>query len=118
MNEPLNQFCDFKLEKDVEELYFSMGILDERKRPCIWSMSNDNNRIKFRDMNKGKYRIIIQYKKHHLMPGAYIPIVAIRNSSTGETYERILPKSSFKVSGNFLERGIIHTTGEWEIKEL
>ena len=118
IDEALNQFCDFKLEKDVEELYFSMGILDERKRPCIWSMSNDNNRIKFRDMNKGKYRIIIQYKKHHLMPGAYIPIVAIRNSATGETYERILPKSSFKVSGNFLERGIIHTTGEWKIKEL
>ncbi len=118
INEPLNQFCDFKLEKDVKELYFSMGILDERKRPCIWSMSNDNNKVKFKNLNKGKYRIIVQYKKHHLMPGIYIPNIAIRNSATGETYERIPPKSSFKVAGNLLERGIIHVEGEWKIKKI
>jgi len=118
MNESLNQFCDFKLEKNVEELYFSMGILDERKRPCIWSISNDDNRVKFRSLNKSKYRIIVQYKKHHLMPGVYIPSVAIRNSATGETYERILPDRSFKVNGNLLERGIVHAKGEWKIKNL
>lgn len=47
MDEPLNQFCDFKLEKDVEELFFSMGILDEQKRNCIMSVSNDNNKVTF-----------------------------------------------------------------------
>jgi len=118
MNEPLNQFCDFKLEENIKELYFSMGILDERKRPCIWSMSNDNNKVKFRNLNKGKYRIIVQYKKHHLMPGIYIPNIAIRNGTTGETFERILPKSSFKVTGDLLERGIVHAEGEWKIKKV
>ncbi len=118
MNEPLNQFCDFKLEKDVEELHFSMGILDEQKRPCIWTVSNDNDKVNFRNLNKGRYRIVVQYKKHHLMPGAYIPMVSIRNSATGETYERILPKRAFKVSGNLLERGIVHAEGEWKIKKL
>ena len=52
------------------------------------------------------------------MPGIYIPTVAIRNSATGETYERILPKKSFKVAGPLLERGTVHATGEWKIKKL
>jgi hypothetical protein len=52
------------------------------------------------------------------MPGVYIPNISIRNRATGETYERILPKSSFKVAGNLLERGIIHAEGEWKIKKV
>lgn len=118
MDEPLNQFCDFKLEKDVEELSFSMGILDEQKRTCIWSISTDNNKVKFRHLNKGKCRVIVRYKKHHLMPRAYIPNVAIRNNATGETYERILPKGFFKVTGNFLERGIVHAEEKWKLEKL
>ncbi len=118
MDEPLNQFCDFRLGKDVENLSFSMGILDEQKRNCIWSISDDNNKVRFRQLNKGKYRVIVQYKRHHLMPGIYISNVAIRNSATGETYERILPKGSFKVTGSLLERGIVHAEEEWKLEKL
>lgn len=94
-----------------------MGILDEQKRNCIMSASNDNNKVRFRQLNKGKYRVIAQYKEHHLMPGDYIPNIAIRNTATGETYERILPGASFKVTDNLLERGIVHAEEEWKLEK-
>jgi len=44
--------------------------------------------------------------------------LTILNSATGETYERILPGASFKVTGNLLERGIVHAEEEWKLEKL
>jgi len=44
--------------------------------------------------------------------------LTLRNSATGETYERILPRGSFKVNGNLLERGIVHAEEEWKLEKL
>lgn len=118
MAEPLIIFLDFELKEDIKELCFYMGILDENKRICIWSVSNDNNKVIFTNKKAGKYRITVCYRNHHLMPGNYIPITAVRNGLTGETYEKLWIKKSFQIQGGILERGIINAREEWMLNKL
>ncbi|MBN1493704.1 MAG: ATP-binding cassette domain-containing protein [Candidatus Omnitrophica bacterium] len=118
IDEPLIQFCDFILNNDVAGLYFSISIYDQHKRPCLWSVSSDMEDCKFDDFKKGKYRIIVRYESHCLMPGIYLPSIAIRNNSTGETYERILLKDSIEIVGEMPSRGIVNTEKEWSLIEL
>jgi len=118
MKESLNIFLDFELLKYIEELCFYIGVLDENMRVCIWSVSNDNNKIIFKKNEKGKYRIIINYKNHHLMPGNYIPITAVRNGITGETYEKFWEKKTFQINGKVFERGVIHSEALWKLEKI
>lgn len=120
LNEPLNIFCEFETKKYIDELVFSVSILNDKHDSCIWVMNNDNNKANFRDIQKGKHRLMVSISQHHLAPGIYIPNVAIRNSKTGETYERVLSKNSFRVvsDGNVLERGIVAVNESWNLKKL
>ena len=117
MNEPLMLYCDFEVKKHLEGLYFSVAVLNEEHKPCIWIMSNDNKKMDFKNIKEGKYRLIVKIANHHLMPSVYTPNIAMRNNKTGETYERILPNSSFKVTSDnvTLERGIVHVSEEWKL---
>ena len=83
-------------------------------------MSNDNNKVEFANIASGKYRVLVKIPEHHLTPGIYIPNIAIRNNETGETYERILANTSFRVKsdGNKLERGFVNVDEQWEIVRL
>ena len=99
------------------ELYFSVGILDEKRIICIWQKSNDND-LRFYNLSKGKYRLIVNYKNSNLVPGVYTPTFAIRNSMTGETYERLGYLASFSVEGNTIPRGIVHAESEWKMEKI
>jgi lipopolysaccharide transport system ATP-binding protein len=115
LDEPLNYFCDFKVHKPVNGLYFSVGILNEKYEPLIWVMSNDNNKVKFENIEPGTYRLIVQFPGHHLIPNIYIPNIAIRNDETGETYERVWTRSTFRVRSDtkLLSRAIIAVKENW-----
>ncbi len=120
MESQLTLFCEFFVKSDIEEIYFSLGILNDQNRPYIWVMSNDNNKKRFINIVKGKYQLSLKIQNHHLTPGVYIPNIAIRNADTGETYERILPDYSFKVKsdGDVLERGVVNVNEEWELNKI
>jgi len=120
MDEPLRIFVDFKVLHDLEDLFFSVGVLDDRYKSCIWVMSNDNHKAQFKNIKEGKYRLITTIPQHHLIPNVYIPNIGIRNGISGETYERVWPKNSFIVRANkpFLERGIIAVEEQWELKKI
>ena len=118
LGDDITLFFEFELKKDMKELYFSVGILDERRINCIWQMSNDNNDSKFCNLSKGKFRLIVNYKNPNLVPGIYTPTFAIRDSMTGETYERLGYFTSFSVEGNIIPRGIVHAESEWKIEKI
>ncbi|MEW6068852.1 MAG: ABC transporter ATP-binding protein [Nitrospirota bacterium] len=120
MNGPLNVFCDIEVKHFIDGLYFGVGILNDELKPCIWVMSNDNNKAQFEAVKRGKYRLLVKFPQHHLVPSVYIPNIAIRNNKTGETYERILPNCSFRVlsDGSRLERGIVAVKDEWAFQRL
>jgi lipopolysaccharide transport system ATP-binding protein len=120
LDEEMTIYCDFKAKRFIEGLYFSVSILNGELKPCIWVMSNDNGKMKFESIREGKYRILVRIPQHHLVPSVYIPNIAIRNDTTGETYERILPNSSFRVSsdGIRLERGIVNVDEDWQLINL
>jgi lipopolysaccharide transport system ATP-binding protein len=113
--DPLNQFCDFRLNRDVEGLNFSLGIIDEMKRVCLWAVNTDDPGIRYRNLKKGVYRIMTKYDQHCLMPGIYIPNVAIRNDITGETYERIISSEAIAINGDVVARGLININKQWSI---
>jgi len=116
VDEPLVQFFDFELTQTVDSLFFSVGVLNEKRQPCIWVMSNDNDKCRFEDLTPGAYRLVVTCAEHHLMPGVYFPILAVRNGTTMETYERVLPDAAFKVtSGTLLERGIVRVHEQWRL---
>jgi len=120
MNSSLNLYCSFNLKKAVKGLFFSFSALNEEYKPCIWVMSNDNNKKSFNNLGCGRYRLLLKINNHHLIPGIYIPNIAIRDSTSGETYERLLPENSFKVKSNgvTLERGIVDVEADWFIMNL
>jgi len=120
MDDPLTMFWDFKVKKDLEQLYFSAAVLNEEFKNCILLRSNDNNKVQFPPLNEGKYRLIIEIPQHHLIPNVYMPQLSIRNEKTGETYERIFPNYFFRVvtDGKTLERGIISVKENWDLTRL
>ena len=117
LKDGLNISCEFITKKDIEELYFSVGVLDDKRNNCIWVVSNDNNKSSFKNIKSGKHKLVVYIPEHHLAPGVYTPNLAVRNSVTGETYERILPDYSFRVvsDGVRLERGVISVNETWEL---
>jgi len=101
----------------VKELFFSVGVLDDRSINCIWQMSNDTG-IRFCNISKGQYRLTVNYKTPNLVPGVYTPTFAIRNAITGEIYEkRIDFLDTFTVEGQIIPRGIVHVESEWKIEK-
>ncbi len=118
-HQPLIFTCKFSLTKFTKSLYFSFGILNEEYKACIWVVSNDNENVIFENLNAGGYQIRISIASHNLAPNVYIPQIAIRNGDTGETYERILSRESFKVvsDGNLLERGMINVKEDWILQK-
>ena len=120
IDEPLRFLCRFRANNYISSLYFSAGILSEALQTCIWAVSNDDNKNEFKDIEPGIYEIILNIPNHNLVPNVYVPNIAIRNSNTGETYERILANISFKVrtDGKHLERGIIRVNENWEFTKI
>jgi lipopolysaccharide transport system ATP-binding protein len=119
INEPFTHYIEFEVLEYQEELFFSSGILDEKNNVIIWVISNDSKLNRYIDFKKGKYRILITYFEHHLMPGIYSLSHGVRNPNTFETFQRITYSGSFKVTGSSLiERGIIRTEYNWILKEL
>lgn len=115
----LKIFVDFRMKKFVEDIFFSVTILNEEHKTCIRVVSNDNNKVQFRKLSPNLYRLKVLIENHHLSPNVYIPAVAIRNSNTGELYEKILPNCSFKVvsDGERLERGIVAVDEKWSLEK-
>ncbi len=120
MSDPLIFSYEFKTSVYIKSLYFSCGILNEELKPCIWLVSNDNNRAKFENLVPGIYRLVLHIGKHSLVPNVYIPNIAIRNGDTAETYERLLPNLTFRVRSNgvALERGIVAVKEEWKLEKV
>lgn len=120
INDPLYIFVDFEINEYCEEIYFSVVLSNENKDAhCIWVKSNDNRDVVFKDINIGKYRMVVSFPQHHLAPGVYFVNYAIRNGETGEIYEQTFTDVSFSVkSDKHYERGIILAEEKWELKKL
>lgn len=121
MDQELCIYCDFTLKKNVEGLFFTAGVVSSKDyTSIIHVVSNDNMKSKFINLKENVYRVIARIPEHRLIPNVYLLNFAIRNESTGETYERIFSSSSFKVvsDGNHLERGIIAVSEKWEVRKI
>jgi lipopolysaccharide transport system ATP-binding protein len=120
MNQPLRMYMDFELQQDAPGLYFSVSVLGEKREACIWLVSNDNKQIEFENTKKGRHVLTVEIDQHHLAPGIYTPNLTIRNSATGETYERILLEKTFKVEATdgSHERGIIAVESKWKLENI
>jgi lipopolysaccharide transport system ATP-binding protein len=119
MGEPITVFFEFETLKDFEELYFTVGIQNERRQNCITHMSNDpDNDLNFHNNCKGRYRLRVTFKTPNLVPGLYFPLLAIRNGITNETYERVRDLDPFSIEGDIMPRGIVLTESEWDFEQV
>ena len=118
IGEPLTTFFEFETTKNFEELFFTVGIRDERNYNCIVHISDYADKIKFRNILKGKYRLIVKFITPNLVPGVYFPVIAIRNKVSNEIYERIFDLKPFVIEGNILPRGIVYTESEWNLYSI
>lgn len=115
IGKPLTTFFEFETIKNLEELSFTIGIRDERNYNCIVHINDYADKIKFRNILKGKYRLLVKFITPNLVPGLYFPVIAIRNGVTNETYERIFDLKPFVIEGNILPRGIVYTESQWKL---
>lgn len=120
VDEPLIVFIDFIINYVCESLYFTLGILNERKdTDCIWVKSNDKSKVCFNSLKPGKYRLLVAFYEHHLGPGVYYINYSIRNEKSGELYEHCRTNHSFSVkSDKHYERGIVFTDDSWMLISL
>lgn len=117
IGEPYKVYLDFAIHENCEELFFTLGIIDEKKQTnCIWVKSNDGNKIKFNSLKPDNYKLVVTFPENHLGPGVYYINYVIRNAQTGELYDKGKTNYSFAVkSANHYERGIILTKEKWDL---
>lgn len=113
--EAFTAFFDFVTQQDIEELYFSVGIRDEKGILCIFDLSNYKGKYTFDDISKGRYRLNVTFSGANLVPGVYFPVLTIRNGVTNETYERIFNLDSFRLEGDMLSTGILFCQSKWDL---
>ncbi len=121
MNEPLVAFCRFEITDDPRTLFFSVGILDEKKTVVIWLMSNDFRKERFADLPKGRYEVTATIEDHRLMPGLYYPSVAIRDDVTMELHSRYALGHAFAVKARdekVIARGLLNVDEKWAVRPL
>jgi len=116
--EELRVFLDFMINEECEEIYFTIAILNESKNTeCLWAKSNDSDRYSFKNINPGRHRVVLTYKKHHLGPGVYCINYHILNGITGESYDHGFTNVSFAVkSAEHFERGFVLAQDTWELQ--
>ena len=115
IGESLTTFFEFETTKKLEELFFTIGVRNERNYDCILHISNYGDNYKFSNILKGKYRLIVKFITPNLVPGLYFPVIAVRNGVTNETYERVFDLKPFVIEGDILPRGIVYTESEWKL---
>jgi len=74
-------FFEFELQKDIKEMIFSVGVLDERGIICLWQKSIDIDNPGVYNLNEGKYRLCVNFKAPNLCTEIYRPSFAIGNQS-------------------------------------
>lgn len=105
----------FEAKKNIGQPSFSIGILNERNEICIWQMSKDNN-IRFHSVEAGHYSLHVCFRNPKLVPGVYRLTFALRDSFSGETFERIVGKNfCFIINGERIPRGIVDCKSDWEL---
>jgi lipopolysaccharide transport system ATP-binding protein len=110
-------YFDFELKDYKEELFFAVGILDENRKNSILQYSHDNN-LRFCQLSKGKYRLVVRFENPNLSPGIYSSSFAIRDKKTGATYERIIGLNPFSIKGEIIPRATIHTNSQWKLSNF
>lgn len=86
-----------------------------------WSNDERNKmdrKYEFTNFQKGKYRLILNYKNPRLTPDIYQANFAIRNPLTGETYAKIKKMRPFVIKGDVSHRGIVKADPSWKLKPL
>ncbi|MBE3092252.1 MAG: ATP-binding cassette domain-containing protein [Actinobacteria bacterium] len=117
-NNPIIQYCDFEIKKEVKEIEITFGITDEFYRVKFFHCSNIESSFPIKDLKPGKYRILLKFIDTHLASGLYISIISIRNVETGEVYHKVISKSPFSITGNFHDRGYIRAENNWDLKVI
>jgi ABC-type polysaccharide/polyol phosphate transport system ATPase subunit len=115
LGEDIRAFCDFEILSDVSNPNFSLSVLNDKGITCI-SQTNLDGGHRIASIKKGRYRLTVVYKNPNLVPGIYTPIFGLRNSTTGELYEKGFPLSAFRIEGNTFPRGVMHVEAEWKVE--
>ncbi len=118
LSHPLTIYFEFELKKDIEDVIFTVGVRDERGYNCIVHLNQYKDRPIYKNVQRGKYRLVVKFNDPHLVPGIYHPVLAIRNGVTNETYERMFDFASFSIEGNVIPHGIVNTESKWTFQEL
>jgi lipopolysaccharide transport system ATP-binding protein len=120
--DPLQVYSDFSVSQPIEGLFFTIAIVDEKwTTNIIRLVSDDNAKANFSNLQPGTYRLRVCIKEHHLVPGIYLPHIAVRNSITNETYARTKTEDCFMVRNHGViaeGRGLINVNEDWEIEKI
>ena len=117
-NDELRIFFDLALNEELEEIYFTVAVVNETKNvDCIWIKSNDYSRYSFKNLKTGKYRVLVIIPEHHLGPGVYFLNIAARSAISNEEFFHARTNVAFSVKSiNHLERGIILSENTWNLE--
>jgi ABC-type polysaccharide/polyol phosphate transport system ATPase subunit len=119
LGDDLNLFFDFKVNKQIDNPVFSIGIRDEKGNNCIWHKSNEVMNIPLNKLDANcLYRIKVRFASPSLNPGVYIPVLGLMNYTTAERYEKIINLNSFIIDGEMIPRGIVNCKSDWELKQV
>jgi lipopolysaccharide transport system ATP-binding protein len=117
INEPILFFCNFVAQKDFEELFFYFSIRDETNKQLITVISNNANKSRYLNIERGEYHLQVYAQAHHLSPGIYIPSLGIRNGATFETYQKILSESRLHIKSDGIKTELapININETWKL---
>lgn len=120
IKESLNVVLEFLLNEDMEEIYFTISFVDERGNTIfLWVKSNDGNKIQFKNIKAGRYRVTLSFPEHHLGPGVYFTNYHVLNGITGESLNHGFTEIAFSIKSDYyLERGIVSAEDFWFLEKI
>ena len=74
--------------------------------------------MRFRNLKRGQYRLIVAFKEHNLASGVYFPSVAVRRAKSLELILKILRFPSFIIEGKAVSLGVINLKAKWNLKKV
>lgn len=109
-------FSEFETKKIISNPSISVAIRDERDFNIIWHKNIDRN-ILFKDMQPGRYRLKVTFRRPSLEPNVYRIVFGFKDAGTGEYFEKItLNTNVFKITGDRIPRGTVLCESEWDLE--
>jgi lipopolysaccharide transport system ATP-binding protein len=115
--EDVNVFFDVEIKRKIDNAIFNVLIRSDLNFDIIWN-NNLDKKIKYENLEPGKYRLKVSFKKPPLVPATYFLGLSLVDADSQELFLQIQNYTAFKINGGSrIPRGVMISENEWSLEK-